>query len=288
LDRQGSAAKSFDKSDTAALSFRTQQDALDYASDVVQDGNDRLAAQGFNFIERYRKGELNIVVKIKSKRRMGKRDLVFRAVPMWGMQNGDRTRPTLNIESTGSNTDGREQSVFVSVAQLVQGPEKVIPSLVRLEPAKKRKDFVRQFLGATATYCVVKSSDVVPKGKVRSFGRRFAGSDCGGVTNLIEDGAERFNGFGCSINASNGNWSLKSNPVHPRIHVQLGDAFVGVFCMSGFQSFFELSNVLFCTCQTPVWAVKGMTARDCHERKIRSDGRPRVSKSGAAFSKHAA
>jgi hypothetical protein len=93
---------------------------------------------------------------------------------------------------------------------------------------------------------------------------------------LIEDGAERFNGFGCLINASNGNWTLEPDSMHQGIDVYLGDTFVGVFCMPGFQALFQTPNVLLSPSQPALRAIKRVAARGCRGREIRSDKRARV------------
>lgn len=256
------------ESEPPTLSFGSHQDALDYASNVVEDANRRFVAHSLDFCERYRYGELDIVVKLVSHRGMGERDLIFHAVPMGWMQDSDRPRAALDIEATGDDAKWSQKSVLVGVAQLVQGPQRIIPSFVWLEAAKERQDFLRKMLGAAASYCVVESGGIVSKGKVGGLGIGVAGSNGGSIASLIENRAKCFDGLGCRVKRSNGNWALEADSMHQGINIYLGNAFVGVFCMPGYQALFQTPNVLLSPSQSAFRAVERMAAGSCHEREI--------------------
>ncbi len=71
-----------DDADASALSFRSHQDALDFASHGVERANRMLAANNLvNVIERYCEGDIEIALEIKSRRYVAQYELVFGAIP---------------------------------------------------------------------------------------------------------------------------------------------------------------------------------------------------------------
>jgi hypothetical protein len=269
------------KSKATALRFRRQQDAFDFADHCVKNVRDWFVSHRLDFVERYRNQELDIVIKLHSRRGMGKRDLIIRAIPMRGMKDRDGTASAVNAESAADHTERRKQSMLVRVAQLIERPKQAIPSFVWLEPAKQRQDFRRQIFGTSASYSVLQSGGIVTKRKKRTPGVGLSRNNSGGISCLVENGAKRLNSFGCGINTSHGDWALEPHLVHQGIYVHLSDTFVGVFCTPGFEALFQPPKVLLCPFQASLGAVKGITSRGSHDNRIRSDQRAEFSESSA-------
>ncbi len=138
-----------DKSESAALSFGSHQDALDYAARFVEESSRRFAAQSLNAVDCYLKGEVAAYVRIKSSRNGHQSHLMFVSIPASSDPvRANRMADTGTIRDFGHeigqgipNPDGDESAVFLGITKLVQGPEGVIRSFVWLETPKNRIDF---------------------------------------------------------------------------------------------------------------------------------------------------
>jgi len=148
---------STDVTETFSLRFDSENDSINYASHLVEDGNNWLSANNLNLIERYEREEIELVVKTRgvagSWTEGGNFDLVFVRVP-------DRTFRDLEVSIRGCNVHGGTQaarthscddSMLISDCYPIECPKKVISSLVWLERPKERKDLIRDILAATAS-----------------------------------------------------------------------------------------------------------------------------------------
>lgn len=132
------------------LGFDGSDDLLDHVRKTVEYGNRWLAAYNFNVAERYEKLDIEIICQI----RVGGSEeyqFVFHAIPM-----GDHNRKALgwadhlpDMESVFCDEgDGLQHPVTVYAREGIHGPEKIIPSLVRLGHIDNRQDFRRDLLAA--------------------------------------------------------------------------------------------------------------------------------------------
>lgn len=81
-----SAAPSRNEFDAATLCFSSHQDALDFARHSAEHSNWMLASNNLiDIVERYRKGELEIVLDICSRSSAKKYNLIFIAIPSGGI-----------------------------------------------------------------------------------------------------------------------------------------------------------------------------------------------------------
>jgi hypothetical protein len=137
-------------SDTLGLSFDTHDDALNFADKLVEDSKHWLSVHKLDIVNRYKKHDLNVHVEFTSTTIAGKYHLIFDSVPVRHLKRGvpgNRYRGEAHtLANYGHRTDG---SVFIGITELVESPDEVIPSFVRLEPANEVADFLRNFLGET-------------------------------------------------------------------------------------------------------------------------------------------
>ena len=164
------------KAKAAALSFRSHQDALDYAAHSVEHVNCLLAANSVNAVDRYAKGHVSCYARLHSRRSNRQGDLVFFGIPAErraGRADGVAC-PSVAGDIAGKESDcpidlqGNKGAMFLGVTELVQGPEGVIPSFVWIEPAKERRDFRWQIgAGSPSTVdVVVEVTECVCEGEV--------------------------------------------------------------------------------------------------------------------------
>jgi hypothetical protein len=185
------------KSKAAALRFRSQQDALDYAAHSVQDMNRLLASNSLNAIDRYVKGDVGCYLRCHSRRSNMQGDLAFFSIPSTVISAG--TRPAGADCIAGEqcnrplNPERDKGAMFLGVTEIVNGPKGIVfPSFVWLETAKERRDFRWQILAdsARAVDVVVKIDETISERKVGFFQPRVSAGQSAGVSSLIEGGSE--------------------------------------------------------------------------------------------------
>ena len=250
------------KSESSALRFRSHQDALDFARNGVEDSNRRLAAQRLDLVEGYRNQELEIVIKWNANGGMGEKDFVFRAVPNRRGEDGNGAASALKIYAPGRDAERGESGVLPEITELVEGPKGVIPSFVWEETAKDRPNFIGQILGPP--FCILEFASILGEGKGSLFGKMGAGSQSGGIANLIEGGAEGFDCLCGGVNTSYGDRSLQAHLVHQGIKINLSESAVWVLAVKGDQPLIEFSQVLICAREPSFWTEKRISARERH------------------------
>lgn len=192
--RQAGASKSclvLDETDAAALSFRSGDDARDYARKVVQRSRNWLALQNRHVAERYREGEFNLVLEATFGSDPAEYHLVFSAVPRGHRDGAPAQAPPLHSEAAGSSADGDQLGVL-HVCDLVHGPQGVIPSLVRLERAKQRDNVIRQVFAAPFDH-VSKFRSRVGERVVGALGVGRSSQIGASKAGLIESGSQTLN-----------------------------------------------------------------------------------------------
>lgn len=201
VDAAFSAAIS-NESELAAERSRIVQDAINHAHHLVSDANDWLARNTLNALDRYRNGEVCLVIKLNdlSGRSPVECDLVFFTVPsnpvsfregLWNSATDSSAPPCHEL---ARDADGHEGKVLAGVTKLIQSPEGVISSFVRLERSKERADFRGQILAA--------AGQIVPPSFFGRTERKLGGLEAsipaglgGSVTGLVEDRAQVVGGI---------------------------------------------------------------------------------------------
>src|SRR3990167_9483603 len=140
-----------------ALRFDSRDDASDFVRHLVEDANRWVSTHDLgNIVERYKDGELEVVLYLSVLPYDRVYDLVFFSVPFGSGDLNGRSddMETVNAHSAANRPDRREHSVLVGYGEAVHDPEKVIPSAVRLERHQERTDFRRQILASASYYAV--------------------------------------------------------------------------------------------------------------------------------------
>lgn len=128
-----------------AESFRSYQDAFNFASYGIEERNRFLTIYNLGrVIENYREGNLAVCVRVRFQSRAAEYDLVFLSVESeFGDDKRDRhsRRSKCGLPCDIVELHRNQAGMLFGVGKFVQSPKGVIPSLVRLELAKKRTDF---------------------------------------------------------------------------------------------------------------------------------------------------
>lgn len=181
-----------EKTNAARLCFDSHEAALAFAQHGVEDANRWLAAHSPKLADRYEKLELEVVSRIVSVFHPHDYHLIFRCVPDgWpraGTVHSDLAK--VDLGGGGGEDHGKQDFVFVGITQLVQRPEKIIPSFVWLKRHHHVKDFFRHVAGLPffSTLCV-HFPDVIPKGELGMTAIRPSG-DSGSVASAIQGRAQ--------------------------------------------------------------------------------------------------
>jgi hypothetical protein len=188
-----------DESKSAALCFRSQEDALNFGRHSAEYSNSLIVSHNVNFPEFYKEGKLHVVVKYASRTDAAKYDLVFLAIQSEISGNRDtRIGAGGNHPGEPDGTTGNgnwNEGRMSRITQFVHGPNEVIPSLVRLERHKERKNFIRDVCGNLSFHQVLQPGEVVPDGELSFLGENFSASDGSGVSSLIQNGPHGLKGF---------------------------------------------------------------------------------------------
>lgn len=206
---------SSDKTEPTALSFGLCADLRGDFEHFLQDANRRFAAQNINALDRYRNGDVCVVVNFRLGVCPEQQQLILSSVPQTAcgrdspadcsIESSDsdafassrECRPCgvfeFECELRGPDTERDQCEVFLGVTNLVQGPEGVIPSFVCIAPFKERTDFRRQVL-TTPAHSVEPMCLVIREGELDMLERCTLSRDGAGVGTLIEGGAKVVDG----------------------------------------------------------------------------------------------
>ena len=182
------------QSEPDALRFGGPQDAINFARDGIKDANRRASFDAIELVKCYNEGKVHICVKLAARVGFGDYDLILFAVEGRRFHSNAAAEYSLSdVVSAASNTDWHQEAMFIGVTELVEGPEGVIPSFMRLERAKERADFRRQVL-APPLGVRIKFDGGITKGKAGVLGLDDARADGDGIPALIQ---RRSQGFDC-------------------------------------------------------------------------------------------
>jgi hypothetical protein len=164
------------------------------------------------------------------------------------------------------------------VTQLIQGPEGVIPSLVRLEYSKERDNFLGDIAAnAASIYEIVQFGEAVADRELRSLGGDFSRRDSGGVSGLIEDGSESLKGLLSNLRAGIGQplGELEFELLLGRIvRIDLTPQFVWLFLLKDPNLAIKFGDVFAASREPSPSAGEGIAAGDGHVRQPGPDERP--------------
>ncbi len=188
------------KPDLSSHLFNLQNDAFHHARLLVEDSICWVARNSLNVCESYERSELEIVFKCRSMLEMPIYHLIFRAIPNGRPFEGyDPALPRhkWRASATNLNSGSRDGFMFVGVANLVQSPQKMIPSFVWLKRNHQVKDVFRNLVGGPFwqphTFCI----NQIATEREMSLVSDFPSSDSSAESCLIECGPKTSGGFEC-------------------------------------------------------------------------------------------
>lgn len=175
--------------DSSRLRFDCEDDALHFIRNFSECGNHWLAFQGMNPLEQYIKGNVDLVLQVRTASEAHVFDFVFRSVPMAVAELASPHQHALGSSQRVSDRSGPDRdnyAVGVGVPYLVQPPKQGIPSLVWIEPSQERTDF-RWIVGEpfTAEFAF-DAGGIFGKGKSRSLWGAPMNRDGACVDSMIE------------------------------------------------------------------------------------------------------
>ena len=181
---------------TRASSTDAGRDNLDnlvgYINHLVEDWNSWIASNNLNVIERYIKGEIEIVFRFVPVEEHTEYHFILRTVPFQNRYScwaGTANAHFMEIRPCDDMADRNDEAVLIDVAGPVQRPKKVIPSFVGLERPYERKDIFGNMLTSPANV-LLKFSGVVGEREV-GLCRVFSPThNCGGVTGIVKGGSQ--------------------------------------------------------------------------------------------------
>jgi hypothetical protein len=204
------------QSDSSGLRFNSAQDALDFATNRVKEVQRRVLTNRLGFAERYNRGDFEICLCAAVGPNSEQYDLIFSGIPL---AYDEAAASNVACEDVGAPEHGYaggnwnewpHKPVLVDVVQLVEDPNKVIPSLMRLERHKERDNFIRNIFASSPTYDVrAEFVGTIGNWEVSVLGANRAGSDGTSVPGLVQGVSEVRNGVLGDVSNSPGDWFVK-------------------------------------------------------------------------------
>lgn len=254
--RPGAGAPASDQTDTLALRFGGPEDAINFARNGIEDANRRAASNAVDFVKGYNEGKLCIVLKVTAGVDLGDHDLIFVPVKDGRRDRSPRQDGIPQRDAATCDANGHQEPMLVGVTELVEGPEGVIPSLMRIERSKQRADFRRQIL-ASSVSDPIKISNGVPKGEVRVLGLSDACFDGNGVATLIQSGSERFDGLRATISPAIGDSAREAISMGcDALRISLGETFSWFLFEESGDTLFKPTDMLICPSEPTFGAVQ--------------------------------
>jgi len=231
--------------ESSSLRFDSVQDTQNYLADLVQSSHDWLAVNDLDVVKRYKERELEIVIECSSRSKLNKYHLVFRSIPDVWLRHREEPSAT-NISSVWPQSlpYWDNHFVLIGVGDFVQSPKEIIPSLVRLESAKERVDFLRNILGSPKI--ISHFSDVSGEGKSTMLGvfNSRGKSEC--VSRVIENTSQTDSDICSFIRDARGDGLCHPDffeNVSRFLRMQLSNSLVGVLVTESVDLLLEFNKV---------------------------------------------
>jgi len=237
------------------LRFDSQDDALNFARDLVQRSSDFLAAQSLNVVKCYVHGQCNIAVELRSMRDSEVFQLVFSSIPAISdelnpISTNENTIADLKIGSSPVLDRSNDGSVRVGVPYLVQTKHQPIYSLVRAECYKERVDFRRNALeSGTSFELTLNGSGSITDRKCRVLRVAAVEGEGAGVNSVIQGVSEIGGGILDDGVQSSGRLPSDTDLVNilSSLRIVLNDAGVCLTFVEPYDFRYHVANVLICT-----------------------------------------
>ena len=251
------APSSLNETYPSALSFSGPQDAINFARNGIEHANRRAAGNAVKVVERYVEGKISIVLKVAVRPHLCDYDVVLVAIKSAQSQfDVSACDPSPNCHTGACDADGHQESVLVGIAELVESPEGIIPSLMRVERAKKRTDFRREVF-APAFRTRIKVNDSIPEGEVCVSRFRNPGADSDGISTLVQGGTKSLDGFNPGFSPTIRDLAIKLQDMKPgTIRVCLDGMSSWFVFEESCDTFFKPTSMLLCARKPALGAVQ--------------------------------
>jgi hypothetical protein len=221
------------------------------------------ASRGLNLVKAYDEGGIYLVIRFVTERSPRKYDLIFRAIGVL-QASSDSER-----DVKGVTPDSRMRHVRVygnecgmsRVAQSVESPEGLIPTLVRLEGAKNRYDFIGHVSADfVSDNGVFELGDVVSDREHCLFRFDLSRRNSGSVSGLIKCRAKVDEGVKGDITPFDWDGFNESDFVKlvNSIRIRIDEKVVWATIEESSDLLVKLGNVLMCSDEPPLRAEEWM------------------------------
>ncbi|MBM3543359.1 MAG: hypothetical protein FJX44_02460 [Alphaproteobacteria bacterium] len=247
------ALKLSNNSDSATLCFSSQEDALNFARRGIEYSNCGAAFNPIELVESYVKGDVCIVLKMAARSDPSECDAVFVALPPDSDTPRARDFARMKVHSSG-DSDWDQKPMFVGITEFVEDPEGVIPSLMRIERAKERRNLWPQVFTSPGNI-VVQLGRGIPEREVGFFGISNSAQDTSGVSTLVEGRSEGLDGLDGGVGPTVWEIARKLNAMDIKpIRINLDSRNCWVFLEERLNTLSESVDMLLCASEPPLWA----------------------------------
>jgi hypothetical protein len=243
---------SLNQTNPASFGLNLVDDRFDHPHKRFERFKGGLSVNPFDFAKRYVNAELEVAVELHPILGGKHYHLVFCAIPYRRVGHGDKAG-SLNegLDAEGGSANRDQEFVLISDTYLVECPQQLATSLVRLVRAKEGVNLLRNI--CTSTFEVgLKVRSVTGEREVSIQRLRAPGREGNGVHGVIQSGSEIVNNVPGNLRESIGELLGQAKLVNDMlgfIRVRLGKNVAGVV-LDKRQNFpFEFGEVILSPCE---------------------------------------
>jgi hypothetical protein len=212
-----------------------------------------------NVPEHYMKSDAQLVRKFCSGSENCDGELVFFAIPHGRVEQFEvALNRCIAHDRLNCAKDGLYKLVFIGIAEFVERPKRVIPSLVRFERAKQLEDFVGQVFAASGVK-TINVSFGISEGETGPVESRRTGDSSGCISRLVKRRPKVLNApesmIGKPLRDIFRQFDLADST--NSVRVRLDELNIGVSVEESIMNSLEPSQVVFCqtdsVSRTPEW-----------------------------------
>ena len=266
--KQADASGRIDEPEAATGRFDCLNDLFDLADRSCEESNRMLAACDLRVVEPYQEGRMCLAIEVCIRRDARKWHLICSAIKD-GIKRGylSGANRMVNPNIPAFNID-RDKFCMNRMAQFIEGPKGVIPSLVWLESADKRHDGVGNILAdLSPANKVVEIIGAGCDGKLSMPQTSVTGDLARGIAGLIESGSSCDQRVGSRVNPRlwEGFGESEFESLCATIRVKLCDVGGWMFVTVPPDCGIEIGDMIFCAQETAFSAIEGVILRDGHD-----------------------
>lgn len=260
-----------EKADLPALDLCGRDDFANLTREEIEGADCWRGLHTIKFVEAYEKGNIGVVFELPAGHDAQIFDLIFFAIPSRGEELEAASGPPAHLHLRSKRPDRHKEPVFVGVTELVEGPQGIIPSLVRIEASKQRADLAGQ-VPASSLYHSIQVSNVVGDRKIGILGLGNSVENGDGVSGLVESGPQRLKGFNGSVGPTIGKIARELHRVgNDAFRIRLFDPLVWFLLEEGADTFLKPTRVFLTALEPSFWAFEGIGFFG-HDGAIQSEG----------------